>query len=134
MEHQIVLSSKYLLSLSLSLSINRIIFFSSLLNTEFAKYNNDKICQWLESNSFEQYIPECRNHIKNGLQLLQMSQHDYEKLLGMKNVLHRKRLHLHLQLMSNSGSSNENRTNVENINHHIENLRIIDTNWMTSIC
>ena len=63
-----------------------------------------------------------------------MSQHDYEKLLGMKNVLHRKRLHLHLQLMSNSGSSNENRTTVENINHHIENVSIIDTNWMTSIC
>ncbi len=86
-------------------------FFLSLLNTEFAKYKIDKICQSLESNSFEQYIPECRNHIKNGLQLLQMSQHDYEKLLAMNNVLHTKRLHLHLQLISNNGSFSENRTN-----------------------
>lgn len=53
----------------------------SLLNTEFAKYNTDKVCQWLEQRSFEIYLQECKNWIKNGLQLLQATTHDYEKVM-----------------------------------------------------
>lgn len=92
------------------------------------------MCQWLEAHSFENYIQECRNHIKNGLQLLQMTTHDYEKVLGMKNMLHRKRLQLHLQIICNNAISNENSsTTIDNSSFYIDNLNIIDTNWITSM-
>jgi hypothetical protein len=47
--------------------------------------------------------------------------------LGIKNILHRKRLHLHLQTICNNAT---NEKTIEGF--HIENLNLIDTNWITS--
>ena len=63
-----------------------------------------------------------------------MTTHDYEKVLGMKNMLHRKRLQLHLQIICNNAISNENSsTTIDNSSFYIDNLNIIDTNWITSM-
>ncbi|RNA19784.1 Liprin-beta [Brachionus plicatilis] len=70
----------------------------------FSKWPTSQVCEFLHKNGFESYFDGQFAHkwIKNGLHLLQASQYDYEKELGMKNALHRKKLSLLLQSIINS--------------------------------
>ena len=56
------------------------------------------VASWLEDESLGQYADACANHIKTGEDLIKMSTGDLEKILGMKKILHRKKLHLALQV------------------------------------
>ena len=59
---------------------------SSLDTLTFAKLPSEQVYEWLNKNGFEAYFPKNSNGkfvnswIKNGLQLLQATQHDYEKV------------------------------------------------------
>ena len=75
----------------------------------FSKWSTSQVCEYLHKNGFDAYFsPSTTNSqfshkwIKNGLHLLQASQYDYEKELGIKNPLHRKKLSLLLQSIINS--------------------------------
>uniref|UniRef100_A0A1B6DJ40 SAM domain-containing protein n=1 Tax=Clastoptera arizonana TaxID=38151 RepID=A0A1B6DJ40_9HEMI len=65
-------------------------------NVPFSEWNLDTICDWLMDLGLESCVPEAKNWVKNGAQLLAASTHDIEKELGLKNPLHRKKLHLAL--------------------------------------
>lgn len=57
------------------------------------------VVSWLEDEGLAQYSDFCSNHIKSGDDLVKMTSADLEKLLGMKKMLHRKKLHLALQVL-----------------------------------
>ncbi|XP_052825168.1 liprin-beta-2 isoform X11 [Octopus bimaculoides] len=72
-------------------------FIGSDSNVPFESWDNDRVASWLHEIGLDMYVPEARRWIKNGEQLLNATQHDFEKELGMKNHLHRKKLQLALE-------------------------------------
>ncbi|XP_047658313.1 liprin-beta-2b isoform X9 [Tachysurus fulvidraco] len=65
-------------------------------NTPFSKWTCDQVCAWLEDYGLGQYIPMASQWVSSGQILLSASPHDFEKELGMKHPLHRKKLQLAL--------------------------------------
>ncbi|CAL1547274.1 unnamed protein product [Lymnaea stagnalis] len=66
----------------------------------FARWDTDRVTAWMNDIGLNMYLVECKRWVKNGEQLLRCSQHDLEKELGIKNVLHRKKLQLAMQAMA----------------------------------
>ncbi|XP_066506114.1 liprin-beta-2b isoform X6 [Hoplias malabaricus] len=66
------------------------------VNTPFPKWSCDQVCAWLEEYGLGQYVPMARQWVSSGQTLLSASPHDFEKELGMKHPLHRKKLQLAL--------------------------------------
>ncbi|XP_053091254.1 liprin-beta-2b isoform X2 [Pangasianodon hypophthalmus] len=65
-------------------------------NTPFSKWSCDQVCVWLEDYGLGQYVPMASQWVSSGQSLLLASPHDFEKELGMKHPLHRKKLQLAL--------------------------------------
>ncbi|KAI4871948.1 hypothetical protein NFI96_017893, partial [Prochilodus magdalenae] len=65
-------------------------------NTPFSKWSCDQVCTWLDEYGLGQYAPSARQWVSSGQTLLSASPHDFEKELGMKHPLHRKKLQLAL--------------------------------------
>ncbi|MCJ8734414.1 hypothetical protein PDJAM_G00235120 [Pangasius djambal] len=65
-------------------------------NTPFSKWSCDQVCVWLEDYGLGQYVPMASQWVSSGQTLLSASPHDFEKELGMKHPLHRKKLQLAL--------------------------------------
>ncbi|VDD91778.1 unnamed protein product [Enterobius vermicularis] len=59
---------------------------------QFAEWNNEQICEWMAEIGFSVYVPQVEEFVKNGTHLLNMTDQEFEKDLGIKNSLHRKRL------------------------------------------
>lgn len=62
----------------------------------FADWDTETVCNWIQDLGLEAYVTEAKRWVKNGAHLQQASTHDLEKELGIKNVLHRKKLQLAL--------------------------------------
>uniref|UniRef100_A0A8C9N4H5 PPFIA binding protein 1 n=1 Tax=Serinus canaria TaxID=9135 RepID=A0A8C9N4H5_SERCA len=77
----------------------------SELDMPFAKWTKEQVCNWLQDQGLGSYINNGRHWILSGQTLLQASQQDLEKELGIKHPLHRKKLQLALQAL---GSEEEN--------------------------
>ncbi|XP_026717553.1 liprin-beta-1 isoform X7 [Athene cunicularia] len=77
----------------------------SELDTPFAKWTKEQVCNWLQDQGLGSYISNGKHWILSGQTLLQASQQDLEKELGIKHPLHRKKLQLALQAL---GSEEEN--------------------------
>ncbi|NXO72919.1 LIPB1 protein, partial [Phainopepla nitens] len=75
------------------------------LDMPFAKWTKEQVCNWLQDQGLGFYINNGRHWILSGQTLLQASQQDLEKELGIKHPLHRKKLQLALQAL---GSEEEN--------------------------
>lgn len=93
----------------------------------FSKWSTSQVCEFLHKNGFESYFSPnpvdsqfSHKWIKNGLHLLQASQYDYEKELGIKNALHRKKLSLLLQSIINSS----------HLGPESKNLVLLDQYWV----
>ncbi|KAL8219196.1 UNVERIFIED_CONTAM: Liprin-beta-1 [Gekko kuhli] len=86
------------------------------LDMPFAKWTKEQVCNWLQNQGLGSYINNGRHWILSGQTLLQASQTDLEKELGIKHPLHRKKLQLSLQAL---GSEEEN------------NHGKLDYNWVT---
>ncbi|XP_060741259.1 liprin-beta-2b isoform X8 [Tachysurus vachellii] len=65
-------------------------------NTPFSKWTCDQVCAWLEDYGLGHYVPMASQWVSSGQTLLSASPHDFEKELGMKHPLHRKKLQLAL--------------------------------------
>lgn len=105
-------------------------FFSFNLDTlAFSKLNATQCYDWLCINGFDCYFVKNADGtyqnrwLKNGLHLLKASKYEYEKELGIKNPLHRKKLSILLQSMYD-----KNNINLADINL----LSGIDYHWVTS--
>uniref|UniRef100_A0A1W7REG2 PTPRF interacting protein binding protein 1 n=1 Tax=Agkistrodon contortrix contortrix TaxID=8713 RepID=A0A1W7REG2_AGKCO len=86
------------------------------LDMPFAKWTKEQVCNWLHDQGLGFYIGNGKHWILSGQTLLQASQTDLEKELGIKHPLHRKKLQLALQAL---GSEEEN------------NHGKLDYNWVT---
>ncbi|XP_006780933.1 liprin-beta-1-like [Neolamprologus brichardi] len=63
----------------------------------FSRWSKEEVCAWLHEQGLGFYVAQGQSWIKSGQTLLQASQHDLEKELGVKHPLHRKKLQLALQ-------------------------------------
>ncbi|KAK5902453.1 hypothetical protein CesoFtcFv8_007703 [Champsocephalus esox] len=86
------------------------------VDAPFARWSKDQVCDWLQDQGLGLYVNMARVWISSGQTLLQASQHDLERELGIKHPLHKKKLQLALQAL---GSEEEN------------NKGKLDYNWVT---
>ncbi|KAL2093450.1 hypothetical protein ACEWY4_010762 [Coilia grayii] len=69
------------------------------LDAPFARWSREQVCEWLQEQGLGLYVSLARQWISSGQTLLQASQHDLERELGIKHPLHRKKLQLALQAL-----------------------------------
>ncbi|KAM9845580.1 LOW QUALITY PROTEIN: liprin-beta-1-like [Aulostomus maculatus] len=69
------------------------------VDVPFSQWSKEEVCEWLHEQGLGLYVPQGQGWIKSGQTLLQASQHDLEKELGVKQALHRKKLQLALQAL-----------------------------------
>ncbi|KAL3065361.1 hypothetical protein OYC64_015519 [Pagothenia borchgrevinki] len=67
------------------------------LNIPFSQWTKEQVCGWLEDYGLGQYVNLTRQWVEHGQTLLSATPQDFEKEMGMKNPLHRKKLHLALK-------------------------------------
>uniref|UniRef100_A0A8C5F934 PPFIA binding protein 2a n=1 Tax=Gadus morhua TaxID=8049 RepID=A0A8C5F934_GADMO len=70
------------------------------MNTPFGQWSKEQVCGWLEDYGLAQYVNLTRQWVDNGQTLLSASPQDYEKEMGIKHPLHRKKLQLALKALS----------------------------------
>lgn len=89
---------------------------NSDLDTPFAKWTKEQVCSWLAEQGLGSYLSSGKHWIMSGQTLLQASQQDLEKELGIKHSLHRKKLQLALQALGSEEETNYGK---------------LDFNWVT---
>ncbi|XP_036615354.1 liprin-beta-1 isoform X2 [Trichosurus vulpecula] len=89
---------------------------NSDLDTPFAKWTKEQVCNWLLDQGLGSYMNSGKHWIASGQTLLQASQQDLEKELGIKHSLHRKKLQLALQALGSEEETNHGK---------------LDFNWVT---
>lgn len=98
----------------------RLCYESKRPNKPFGDWDTDNICDWLMELGLDMYVNDAKRWIKNGAQLQAASLHDYEKELGVKNPLHRKKLQLAVLDVSDNGSCDT----------HLGLAGKLDTSWV----
>lgn len=89
---------------------------NSDLDMPFAKWTKEQVCNWLVEQGLGSYLNSGKHWIASGQTLLQASQQDLEKELGIKHSLHRKKLQLALQALGSEEETNHGK---------------LDFNWVT---
>lgn len=89
---------------------------NSDLDMPFAKWTKEQVCNWLVEQGLGSYLNPGKHWIASGQTLLQASQQDLEKELGIKHSLHRKKLQLALQALGSEEETNHGK---------------LDFNWVT---
>uniref|UniRef100_A0A3B3BAM7 PPFIA binding protein 2a n=1 Tax=Oryzias melastigma TaxID=30732 RepID=A0A3B3BAM7_ORYME len=67
------------------------------MNIPFSQWTKEQVCGWLEDYGLGQYVTLTRQWIEHGQTLLSAAPQDFEKEMGMKHPLHRKKLQLALR-------------------------------------
>lgn len=86
------------------------------VDAPFARWSKDQVCEWLQEQGLGLYVNMARVWISSGQTLLQASQQDLERELGIKQPLHRKKLQLTLQSLGSEEEDNKGK---------------LDYNWVT---
>uniref|UniRef100_A0A3B5N1E3 PPFIA binding protein 1b n=1 Tax=Xiphophorus couchianus TaxID=32473 RepID=A0A3B5N1E3_9TELE len=86
------------------------------VDAPFARWSKDQVCDWLQEQGLGLYVNMARVWIHSGQTLLQASQQDLERELGIKQQLHRKKLQLALQALGSEEEDNKGK---------------LDYNWVT---
>uniref|UniRef100_A0A8C7UZT4 PPFIA binding protein 1b n=1 Tax=Oncorhynchus mykiss TaxID=8022 RepID=A0A8C7UZT4_ONCMY len=86
------------------------------LDTPFARWSKEQVCDWLQEQGLGLYLNMAHVWISSGQTLLQASQQDLERELGIKHPLHRKKLQLALQALGSEEDDNKGK---------------LDYNWVT---
>ncbi|XP_034019045.1 liprin-beta-1 isoform X2 [Thalassophryne amazonica] len=68
-------------------------------NVPFSRWSKEDVCGWMHEQGLGLYMVQGQSWITSGQMLLQASQHDLEKELGMKHPFHQKKLQLALQAL-----------------------------------
>ncbi|XP_062317105.1 liprin-beta-1b isoform X2 [Osmerus eperlanus] len=79
------------------------------LDAPFARWSREQVCDWLQEQGLGLYLNMARSWISSGQTLLQASQHDLEKELGIRHTLHRKKLQLALQALGSEEEDGKGR-------------------------
>lgn len=80
---------------------------NSDLDAPFARWSREHVCDWMQEQGLGLYVSLARQWVSSGQTLLQASQHDLEKELGIKHPLHRKKLQLALQALGSEEDDNK---------------------------
>ncbi|XP_034541635.1 liprin-beta-1b isoform X3 [Notolabrus celidotus] len=80
---------------------------NSDVDAPFARWSKDQVCDWLQDQGLGLYVNMARIWISSGQTLLQASQQDLERELGIKHPLHRKKLQLALQALGSEEEDNK---------------------------
>jgi len=72
---------------------------------QFCDWSTEVVCEWLAEIGFGQYIPEAEKTVRSGRHLLNMSNSELEKDVGIKNLLHRKKLRCLLNCIERNTSN-----------------------------
>ncbi|KAG7467908.1 hypothetical protein MATL_G00137200 [Megalops atlanticus] len=67
------------------------------MSTPFSKWTKEQVCGWMEDYGLGQYVNLARQWVNNGQTLLSATPQDFEKEMGIRHPLHRKKLQLALQ-------------------------------------
>uniref|UniRef100_A0A672JGV7 PPFIA binding protein 1b n=1 Tax=Salarias fasciatus TaxID=181472 RepID=A0A672JGV7_SALFA len=86
------------------------------VDAPFARWSKDQVCGWLQDQGLGLYLNMARVWVSSGQTLLQASQQDLERELGIKHPLHRKKLQLALQALGSEEEDNKGK---------------LDYNWVT---
>ncbi|XP_058842173.1 liprin-beta-1-like isoform X3 [Acipenser ruthenus] len=89
---------------------------NSELDMPFAKWTKEQVCNWLQEQGLGLNVNFAKRWIMSGQTLLQASQQDLERELGIKQPLHRKKLQLALQALGSEEDDRKGR---------------LDFNWVT---
>uniref|UniRef100_A0A673MMQ2 Liprin-beta-1-like n=1 Tax=Sinocyclocheilus rhinocerous TaxID=307959 RepID=A0A673MMQ2_9TELE len=81
--------------------------FSSELDAPFARWSRGQVCDWMQEQGLGLYVSWARQWVASGQTLLQASQQDLERELGIKHPLHRKKLQLALQALGSEEDDNK---------------------------
>ncbi|XP_051580251.1 liprin-beta-1-like isoform X2 [Myxocyprinus asiaticus] len=80
---------------------------NSELDAPFARWSREQVCDWMQDQGLGLYVSLARQWVSSGQTLLQASQHDLERELGIKHPLHRKKLQLALQALGSEEDDNK---------------------------
>ncbi|XP_073709770.1 liprin-beta-1b isoform X8 [Misgurnus anguillicaudatus] len=80
---------------------------NSELDAPFARWSREQVCDWMQEQGLGLYVGMSKQWISSGQTLLQASQQDLEKELGIKHPLHRKKLQLALQALGSEEDDNK---------------------------
>ncbi|XP_009291778.2 liprin-beta-1b isoform X4 [Danio rerio] len=80
---------------------------NSDLDAPFARWSREQVCDWMQEQGLGLYVTLARQWVSSGQTLLQASQHDLERELGIKHPLHRKKLQLALQALGSEEDDNK---------------------------
>uniref|UniRef100_A0AAY4CVR8 SAM domain-containing protein n=1 Tax=Denticeps clupeoides TaxID=299321 RepID=A0AAY4CVR8_9TELE len=72
---------------------------SGEVGVPFARWSKEQVCAWMQDLGLGLHVGHAQQWIQSGQTLLQASQQDLEKELGIRNHLHRKKLQLALQAL-----------------------------------
>ncbi|XP_061891684.1 liprin-beta-1-like isoform X7 [Entelurus aequoreus] len=86
------------------------------VDAPFARWSKDQVCDWLQDQGLGLYVNMAHVWISSGQTLLQASQQDLERELGIKHPLHRKKLQLALQALGSEEEDSKGK---------------LDYNWVT---
>ncbi|KAF1749310.1 hypothetical protein GCK72_025777 [Caenorhabditis remanei] len=65
--------------------------------SQFVDWRSEQLCNWIAEIGYPQYAHDVSRHVRSGRHFLNMSMHEYEGLLNIKNPVHRKRVALLLR-------------------------------------
>ncbi|XP_036440766.1 liprin-beta-2 isoform X3 [Colossoma macropomum] len=71
------------------------------MSVPFSKWTTEQVCGWLEDYGLGQYVNLARQWVVSGQTLLSATPQEFEKEMGIKHPLHRKKLQLALRSFSN---------------------------------
>uniref|UniRef100_A0A673MNP6 Liprin-beta-1-like n=1 Tax=Sinocyclocheilus rhinocerous TaxID=307959 RepID=A0A673MNP6_9TELE len=77
------------------------------LDAPFARWSRGQVCDWMQEQGLGLYVSWARQWVASGQTLLQASQQDLERELGIKHPLHRKKLQLALQALGSEEDDNK---------------------------
>uniref|UniRef100_A0A8C1G2T4 PPFIA binding protein 1b n=1 Tax=Cyprinus carpio TaxID=7962 RepID=A0A8C1G2T4_CYPCA len=77
------------------------------LDAPFARWSREQVCDWMQEQGLGLYVSLARQWVASGQTLLQASQQDLERELGIKHALHRKKLQLALQALGSEEEDNK---------------------------
>ncbi|XP_052008482.1 liprin-beta-1-like isoform X2 [Xyrauchen texanus] len=80
---------------------------NSELDAPFARWSREQVCDWMQEQGLGLYVSLARQWVSSGQTLLQASQHDLERELGIKHPLHRKKVQLALQSLGSEEDDNK---------------------------
>ncbi|XP_062851885.1 liprin-beta-1 [Trichomycterus rosablanca] len=86
------------------------------LKTTFGSWSKVQVCEWLQEQGLGLYVSQAQQWIRSGQMLMNASQHDLEKELGIRNPLHKKKLQLALQSLGSEEDNSKGK---------------LDFNWVT---